>query len=322
MPSPPMFSELIDDISDAFCELSRYLWEKEQPALAKSFFEFGLSIDEGVSGPVAAQAHRLLGHVFLDLGQPHAALAAYKKTLELREKLNGVGSPPVADVCDSVACSYTEVGDVEQAFEYLEKATAIHNAHDPSKVMRTLSIRAMTCLRAGQPEDALAAIRECWRLQGMTQKEIETSSYPKHSGDIMLLARIFWHQGNKVEAQELVSRTVAMRRGTFGENGGPRVADSLFTLARILEDVGELVLAAKLFRQAIEMSGDAPGMKPHKARAFWFSANVEAKIGGEEAKVAELRENARAVRQTIEGREWPDDDTDDAFMKLVSWMLW
>ena len=92
-------------------------------------------------------------------------------------------------------------------------------------------------------------------------------------------------------------------------------------LARILEDVGELVLAAKLLRQAIEMSGDAPGMKPHKARALWFSANVEAKIGGDEAKVAELRENARAVRQTID-MEWPGDETDDAFMKLVSWMLW
>lgn len=301
---------------------SSYLWEKEQPAIAKSFFEFGLSIDEDVSGPGAAQARRLLGHVFLDLARPHAALAAYKTTLALRQKLDGVHSPPVADVCDSVACSYTEVGDVEHAFEYLEKATAIHNAHDPSKMSRTLAIRAMTCLRAGQPEDALASIRECWRLQGMTQKSIETSSYPKHSGDVMLLARMFWSQGNKAEAQELVSRTVAMRRGTFGENGGPRVADSVFTLSRLLEDVGELVLAAKLLRQVIEMSGDTPGMKSHKARAFWFSANIEAKIGGEEAQVAELRENARAVRQTIEDRESSDDETDAAFMKLVSWMLW
>ena len=55
--------------------------------------------------------------MFLDLARPHAALSAYKKTLELRQKLDGVDSPPVADVCDSVACSYTEAGDVEQAFE-------------------------------------------------------------------------------------------------------------------------------------------------------------------------------------------------------------
>ena len=281
-----------------------------------------MGIDEDVSGLISAQAHRLLGHVFLDLARPHAALAAYKRTLELRQELDGVDAPPVADVCDSVACSYTEIGNIEQAFEYLEKATTIHNTHDPSKMMRTLAIRAMACLRAGHPGDALAAIRECWRLQGKTQKDIETSSYPKHSGDIMLLARILWLQDNKAESQELVSRTVTMRRGTFGENGGPRVADSLFTLARILEDVGELVLAAKLLRQVVEMSGDAPEMRPHKARAFWFSANVEAKIGGDEAKVVELRNNARAVRQTIEDREWPDDETDAAFMKLVSWMLW
>ncbi|KAJ3544311.1 hypothetical protein NM208_g3129 [Fusarium decemcellulare] len=299
-----------------------YLWEKEQPTLAKSFFEFGLSIDEDISGPIAAQAHRLLGNVFLDLAQPRAALSTYKKTLELREKVDGYDSPPVADVCNSIACAYTEAGEVEHAFEYLEKATTIHNSHDPGKMMRTLAIRSMTCLRAGQPENALTAIRECWRLQGMTQDEIEASPYPKHSGDIMLLARIYWLQENKREAQKLVSRTVAMRRGTFGENGGPRVADSLFTLAQMLQDGGELVLAAKLLRQIVEMSGDAPGMKPHKARALWFSADVEAKIGAEKDRVAELRENARAVRQTVGGREWPDEDTDEAFMNLVSWMLW
>lgn len=82
---------------------------------------------------------------------PYAALATYK-ALQLREKLHGPDSPPVADVCDSVACSCTEAGDVKRAFEYLGRATAIHNAHDPSKMMRTLAIRAMTCLRAGQPE--------------------------------------------------------------------------------------------------------------------------------------------------------------------------
>lgn len=258
----------------------------------------------------------------MDLAQPDAALAAYRKTLELRQKLDGVESPPMADVYDSIACCYTVTGDVEQAFEYLEKATAIHNAHDPSKMTDTLAIRAITCLRAGRPEDALAAIRECWHLRGVTQKEVETSSYPRHSGDIMLLVRIFWLEGKTAEAQELVSRTISMRKEALGENGGPRLADSFFTLARILEGMGDSVQAADLLKQIIEMSGDAPVMKPHKARALWFSANLEAKMGGEEANVAELREKARAVQQTIEGREFPGDATDAAFEKLVSWMLW
>lgn len=93
--------------------------------------------------------------------------------------------------CNSIACSLTEAGDTDQAFIWLDKATAIHNAHDPSQLARTLAIRSMTCLRAGPAENALSALHECWKLQGMSQVDIEGSKYPKHTGDIMLLARIY-----------------------------------------------------------------------------------------------------------------------------------
>lgn len=305
--------------------LHRYLWEKDQPAFARSFFEFGLEIDSSQSGRNVAQAYRLLGHVSLDLAQPRAALAAYERALALREQIEAPESPPIADVCDSIACAYTEAGDVESAFAQLERATAIHKAHDPTKMSRTLAIRAMTCLRAGQAEEALAAIGECWRQQNMTQDQIETSRYPKHSGDIMLLARIFWLQGKKAEAQELASRTITMRQGIFGKDpnkGGPRVADSLFTVARMLDDRGDAVLAAKLLRQVIDMCGDVPGMRPHLARALWFNAAVEEKIGKAIEDVPALRARARDVRGLIQGREWPDEDSDEGFMRLVGWMLW
>lgn len=263
-----------------------------------------------------------MGHASLDLAQPRSALASYEKALCLREKLEAPDSPPIADVCDSIACAYTEAGDVDRALAQLEKATAIHEAHDPSKMARTLAIRAMTYLRAGRADEALDAICECWRLQDMTQGQIEASKYPRHSGDVMLLSRIFWLQGRKAEARELASRTVALRRGIYGENGGPRVADSLFTVARMLEASGELVLAARLLREIVDMSGDAPGMRTHLARALWFSASVEAKIGRCQDEVANLREKAQESRSRVEENEWPDEDSEEGFMRLVSWMLW
>ncbi|KAK0702012.1 tpr repeat-containing protein [Lasiosphaeria miniovina] len=317
-----------------------YLWEKELPSQALSFFEFGLRIDDGLSGSIAAQAHRLLGHISLDLSQPRAGLAAYEQALALREKLEAPESPPIADVCDSIACAYTEAGNVESAFSYLERATAIHNAYDPSKMSRTLAIRAMTCLRASQAEEALDAIRACWGLQKMTQEQIEASRYPKHSGDIMLLARIYRLQGKKAEARELASRTITMRRGVYGEKGGPRVADSLFTVARMLHEEGEPTLAARLLREVMEISGDAPSMRTHLARALWFLAGIEddiTKVSKElregsgttqnstEEKLTgpeDMRERAKAVRNSIEDREWADEDSDEGFMRLVSWMLW
>ncbi|CAH0057327.1 unnamed protein product [Clonostachys solani] len=270
-----------------------YLWETQQPALAKEFFQYGLHAGSEMPAQISA-----------------------------RESINGIGSTAVADVCDSVACSYTEIGDADNAFKYLQRATDIHNSHDPNKMSRTIAIEAMTYLRAGKPDESLAAIVKCWRLQGKTQQEIENSPYPKHSGDIMLLSRIYWLQGKKKQAEELTSHALKMRRGTFGENGGPRVADSLFALARILEDFEEYALAAGLLSRIVAMSGDGLDMRPHLARAYWFSANMEAKIDQGGNHVAELRKKAREARKTIDSREWPDDDTDEGFMRLVGWMLW
>ncbi|KAK3381006.1 tpr repeat-containing protein [Podospora didyma] len=272
------------------------VWAKlKLPSQARSFFEFGLRIDDGHSGCIAAQAHRLLGHVHLDLTQPQAGFAAY-----------------------------------------LERAMAIHNAHDPSKMSRTLTIRAMTCLRAGEAEQALDAIRACWGLQKMTKEQNEASRYPDRSGDIMLLVYIYWLQGKKVETRKLASRTITMRRGVYGVKGGPRLADSLFTVALMLHEEGKSTRAARLLREVVEISGDAPGMRTHLARALWFLAGIEDDItkaskesressgttqNSTEEKLTgpeDMRERAKAVRKSIEDREWADEDSDEGAWGLLS----
>lgn len=79
--------------------------------------------------------------------------------LGLRKPLEEENSPPIADVHDSIACSYAKHGMTGEAFESLPKAAAIHNAHDPRGMVRTLLIYAMTYLRAGQPEEALVSLQ-------------------------------------------------------------------------------------------------------------------------------------------------------------------
>ncbi len=263
-----------------------------------------------------------MGHISLDLARPRAALEAYKEALAVRQKIEEPESPPIADVYDSIACSLTEIGDIVEAKEYLAKAMSIHHAYDPLKTDRTEAIRALTFLRAEQPQEALEALNTCWELQGLRQNQIEASKYPKHSGDIVLLARIYWMQGERNKAQELMSRTIGIRRGLFGQDGGPRVADSIFQLARILQDKGEDVLAAKLLREVLDISESAQEMRGHLARALWFLAGIEEKLGSPESEYIKLRERASQERGKIVGREGDDTDTDGSFMKLVSWMLW
>lgn len=178
----------------------------------------------------------------------------------------------------------------------------------------------MTYLRAGQPSEALTALKSCWELQGLDEEQISQSQYPKHSGDILLLSRIKYAQGLKKEAQQLASRTISIRCGLFG-NKGPLVADSMFTVARMLEPDGKDVLAATLLRLVVKMSRGGFEMQGHLARSLWFLAAIESRLGDRnQAEV--LRVEARMERQAIVGRETTDEDSDDSFMRLVGWMLW
>lgn len=265
-------------------------------------------------------AVRLLGHVALDVAQPKAALEAYNETLAARLKLVSAHDPVIGHVYDSIACALTEIGDKIQAFAILGKAVAIHNANDPSRMARTNAILAMTHLRAGNAEQALKAIQDCWRLQGMTEDQLEKSRYPKHSGDIVLLSRIRYMQGDRESALELASKLIIMRKGMFGAKG-PRVADSMYLVAKMLADGNKVASATKLLRDIIEMSQGLIEMRGHRARALWTLARWETDTTNPDG-IQKLQQEARETRDSIEGRESEDVDTDEDFAKLVGYMLW
>lgn len=260
-----------------------------------------------------------MGNALLDLALPRAALEAHLTNLKLLESVDASDISRISGAYISIACAHAEARDTEQAFEWLDKATAIHKSEALGNSSRTLVIRSMTCLRARDADAALTALQECWDLQSMTRDGIEKSKRPKHSGGIMLLARIYWAQDKKIESRRLVSHAATMRKEAFGETGGPRIGDSLFTLARTLEEAGDLALAAKSLTEVISMS-EGKDMAAHVARALWFYANVQAKMGAEEDVVSVSRERAQSVRLMMDGKT--EADTDESFMALVAWMLW
>jgi hypothetical protein len=88
----------------------------------------------------------------------------------------------------------------------------------------------------------------------------------------------------------------------------------MFLVTGILREGGKQALANKLLRDIIEGMVEMSG---HLARALWTLGTVE-----ENGEAEELKRKAKEVRLTIEGREAEDEDTDEAFSKLVGWMLW
>ena len=118
---------------------------------------------------------------------------------------------------------------------------------------RTNAIYSMTRLRAGKPDLALEALKDCSRKQNLTEDQIAVSRYPKHSGDIVLLSRTHYAQGNYVSALELASKSITIRQVHFG-NKGPRIADSMYLVATMLARDRKLSIAAKLLRETVELS--------------------------------------------------------------------
>ena len=237
-----------------------------------------------------------------------------------RLKLFDSRHPQIADVYDSIACAYTEIGDVAQALEILDKAKAIHLGSNPGPMSRILAIYAMTYLRAGKPDDALQALEGCWDLQGKTEEQICQSRYPKHSGDIILLARIYHMQNKKEEALQLASKTITIRKGILGSKG-PRVADSMFIVAVMLRESEKDALARKLLREITDMAQRMVEMQGHLARSLWTLGSILEKTGQID-EGAGLKVSAREVRSQIQDRETGDNHMEEAFSELVGYMFW
>ncbi|KAI9669757.1 MAG: hypothetical protein M1831_007453 [Alyxoria varia] len=290
-----------------FAELIfRYLWQREQPILGQSFFEFGLSFGLNRESELCNPAVRMVGHCALDKAQPCAAVTAYNECLQSRIKLRGADSPAVADVLDSVACSHTELGETDESFALLERAFAIHEANG-TRGARTTFVHAMNCLRAGKPDDALASLQRCWELQGLTKEQVAQSRYPKHSGQPLKRTRS-------------ASRTVVIRKQILGARG-PRVADSMFHVARLLREERKEALAAKMLREIVEMGQGLQEMGGQLSRAHWMLGRMEEDTFGDEEGAREERRKAKEVRRGILQREVGDEETDEAFEALVPWLL-
>ncbi|EGE08736.1 hypothetical protein TEQG_07694 [Trichophyton equinum CBS 127.97] len=299
---------------------AKYLWERERPSEAEYLVNFVLQFVTDNCTTTCAQAYRILGHVSLDMARPKSALSAYLQALKVIELLYSSRSREVADVYDSVACSYAEQGMVDQALQCLQKAVDIHTELNPFHMSRTQAIYALTYLRAWQPDKSLNALHHCWKLQNLTEELVIQSKYPKHSGDIMLLSKINFAQGRTEEAKKLATAAMNIRREVYGGNG-PRVADSTFIIAAMSEIEGDDAQAAALLREVVEMSREGSDMQPHLARSLWFLARVEEKLG-HRSEAQQLKVEAKEERERIKDREGDSSDNDETFMRLVPWMLW
>ena len=288
--------------------------------MSRSFFEYDLFLDVNRDSELCNPAMRLLGHVALDLTQSKIALEIYNETLATRLKIVSTNDSTIVNVYDSIVCALIEMSDEVQALTILKKVVAIHKADDSTRMTRTNAILAMTHLRARNAKQALETIQDCWRLQDLTENQLQMSRYLKHNDDIVLLSRIRYMQGDRDSVFELASKSIIMRKDMFDAKES-KVADSMYHVAKMLTDEDKIVSAMKLLKDIIEMSSELIEMRRHHARTLWTLTRLKIEVTSAN-EIQKLQQEVREMCNNIEDREIDDVNIDEDFAKFVDWMLW
>jgi len=148
----------------------------EKPTLARRFVSFGIKASQGLPLAPIAQAHRLLGHISLELGRPRAALLAYSKALNTVLELTSADPPSTAmiaagDILNCIACCLLEIDNFAAALQTISWSASIHNAHNPDGMSRTHAVRALAYLQTNQlyaPKMSSPSSKKCRTHRGRT----------------------------------------------------------------------------------------------------------------------------------------------------------
>ncbi|MCH9682321.1 MAG: tetratricopeptide repeat protein [Deltaproteobacteria bacterium] len=108
-----------------------------------------------------------LSKVYVRQGQHDAAIAAYRRTLEIREMKFGKDHPAVAAILDSLGESLCEAGELEPALECHERALAIYESQSqrpPRETGHVLAHLGRCQLSLGRGATALASLERAHAL--------------------------------------------------------------------------------------------------------------------------------------------------------------
>ncbi|KFY81724.1 hypothetical protein V500_11143 [Pseudogymnoascus sp. VKM F-4518 (FW-2643)] len=234
-----------------------------------------------------ASAVDLSGLIDLDMNNPSKALVPFKLALEIRENLLGPEDPLVASSFNNIGLSYTETGDLEEAYSAHENALSIRLRAE-TRLDNTYSNISSLLLRMGKPNEAEKMMQKC----------------PKgRLDDAMRLASKALTSGQKLQGNKL------------------KTCDSLYDVADIYVRQERVSSAIELLKQLVDISETLAEAEGQLARAS-YKLSV---LYGEKEMLAESQAcKARAIslrdKLRPESKDSPFEESE--FMKLCLFMLW
>lgn len=173
-------------ISTPWLIRSRYLYEREDYSIALSYVEIALKkFDEKGSLPYAS-AIDLRGLINLDICRPTDALESFKEAYKLRTSILPDNDPFLAASQVNIGLAYTELGEHENAREYLQQSINIRLMHDSDRIGNSYSNMASLLLKTGDPSGAEAMLKSCPSLKDFSDETFLKTGHPRFSGYVLI----------------------------------------------------------------------------------------------------------------------------------------
>ncbi|KAJ6260258.1 LOW QUALITY PROTEIN: hypothetical protein Dda_4482 [Drechslerella dactyloides] len=312
--NPKAYSELI-------FRMAWHLYEKEKYDEAKEFLAKGaLACHVDQSHDLThANVLMLRGLIDLDTNNIVAALDAFNKTLEIRQRLLPPHDEFIASSLNALSLAYTELGNMTSALKAGSKAIDIRLRNNSECLGNSYSNMASTLLRMGNLDEAEDMLRRCPNLQNLSEESFMETGNPRFSGDMVLLAKVRQQQGRLEEALRLSSKALEMRQAIFGN--GLKTCDSLYQVACLLHIRKDFHLSgASLLDESINIADNIPYGMGYSARSRYKLSQIY-----REKKLLEFANEALMSAEVLRAQLAPQPlapPSQEEYDKLVLFMLW
>lgn len=159
-----------------------YLYERENYSIARPYVKTALQYFSDRNSLAYASAVDLQGLIDLDISHPASALEAFREAYKIRAAILLADDVFLAASLVNIGLSYTELGKLDQAYEYLQRSIDIRLHHNSDRIGNSYSNMSSLLLRMERANEAEEMLKQCPSLKDFTDETFLKTGNPRFSG--------------------------------------------------------------------------------------------------------------------------------------------
>ena len=167
-----------------------YLYERECYDTARIFLKEALDNFQDRFNLAFASAVELLGLIDMDTNFQRKALHSFNQTMEIRKALLGPEDPFIAASLTTLGIVHTELGDLDEAYAYHNKAIDIRLRTKSDRIGNSYSNMSSLLLRMGKADEAEEMLKRCPSLKDFTDETFLKTGNPRFSGYVAMVGSL------------------------------------------------------------------------------------------------------------------------------------